>query len=154
MIVLKVISGGQTGVDRAALDAAIETGIPRGGFAPKGRKAEDGRIPEKYHMEELTKGGYPARTKKNIEASDGTLVFCQGKPKTGTKLTVELAAELGKPCLVIDIDAVDQSRASRMVYDWIISKRILTMNVAGPRLSSSPSVAAMAKQVLLDVLSK
>lgn len=154
MKVRKVISGGQTGVDRAGLDAAIESGIEHGGYAPKGRKAEDGIIPEKYKMKVLERGGYPARTKKNIESSDGTLVFCQGKPSTGTKLTVDYADEIEKPCLVLDLDREIIPTAIETVRVWIEKEKIEVMNVAGPRLSSAPILAMMAKKILLGVFNK
>lgn len=152
MPVKKIISGGQTGVDRAGLDAAIELNIDHGGYVPKGRKAEDGRVPLKYEMEELTKGGYPARTKKNIESSDGTLVFCQGKPSSGTKLTIDHAEQINKPFLVLDIDAVSKQTAASMIRDWVTNEGIEVMNVAGPRLSSAPIVATMAKRILIEAL--
>ena len=152
MTVTKIISGGQTGVDRAGLDAALALNIDHGGYVPEGRKAEDGTVPLMYQMEELTRGGYPARTKKNIEASDGTLVFCQGQPKTGTKLTVDHAEKIGKPCLVLDVDAVSKSTAIVMIREWIAREGIKMLNVAGPRLSSAPIVATMAKRILIEAL--
>ncbi|NCB43398.1 MAG: hypothetical protein EOM59_12375 [Clostridia bacterium] len=152
MLVKKVISGGQTGVDRAGLDAAIELGIEHGGYAPKGRKAEDGQIPAKYNLEELTRGGYPTRTKKNIKSSDGTVIFCQGKPSTGTKLTVDYAKAMKKPCLVLDLDAVIVPTAVERIREWIARENIQILNVAGPRLSSAPVVATMAKKILLTAL--
>ena len=154
MPIIKIISGGQTGVDRAGLDAAIELGIEHGGYAPKGRLAEDGTIPEKYRMQELAKGGYSARTKKNIESSDATLVFCKGTPKTGTKLTVDHAKKIGKPVLVLDTDAVNIPTAVKVFQAWVQSNDIQVLNVAGPRLSSAPTVAAMAKRVLIAALSQ
>jgi hypothetical protein len=152
MLIKKVISGGQTGVDRAGLDAAIELGIEHGGYAPKGRIAEDGLIPEKYNMEVLTQGSYSARTKKNIEGSDGTVIFCKGRPKTGTKLTVDHAVKIEKPHLVVDLDTVTHSIAVKIVRDWIMKNNVQVLNVAGPRLSGAPTVAVMAKNILLDVL--
>lgn len=152
MLVKKVISGGQTGVDRAGLDAAIELGIEHGGYAPKGRKAEDGQIPAIYNMEELTKGGFPTRTKKNIESSDGTVIFCQGKPSTGTKLTVDHSEAIQKPFLVVDLDAVITPTAIRMIQDWVAKENIQILNVAGPRQSKAPMVAMMAKKILLTAL--
>ena len=152
MPITRIISGGQTGVDRAGLDAAIELGIEHGGYAPKGRIAEDGLIPEKYNLEELTKGGYPARTKKNIESSDGSLIFCKGTPKTGTKLTVEYARKIGKPFLVLDSDAVNQPTAVRLIQEWIEDEKIEILNVAGPRLSSAPMVSILAKKILIAAL--
>lgn len=152
MKIKKIISGGQTGVDRAGLDAAIALNIEHGGYVPKGRKAEDGQVPLEYQVEELTRGGYPARTKKNIESADGTLIFCQGKPSTGTKLTVEHAEEMNKPNLVLDLDAVNTQTAITMIREWITRENIQVMNVAGPRLSSAPMVAMMARKILIEAL--
>ena len=154
MTVKKIISGGQTGVDRAGLDAAIALNIEHGGYVPKGRKAEDGIVPLKYQMQELPKGSYPARTKMNIEASDGTVVFCQGKPTTGTKLTVDHAMKIKKPILVLDIDAVNMQTAVRIIREWIANQKIEIMNVAGPRQSSAPIAALMAKKILTEALDK
>ena len=152
MLVKKVISGGQTGVDRAGLDAAIELNIDHGGYAPKGRKAEDGQIPAKYNMEVLKKGGYPTRTKINIESSDGTVVFCQGPPKTGTKLTVDYAKSIKKPILVLDLSAVIMQTAVTMIQNWVAREKIEVLNVAGPRMSSDPYSAIVARKILLAAL--
>src|ERR1700732_297901 len=96
----KVISGGQTGADRAGLDFAIETGLEHGGYVPRGRKAEDGRIDERYNLVELSTSSYPARTRKNVEESDGTVIFSlERRLSGGTKLTRDYAHKLGKPVL-------------------------------------------------------
>lgn len=153
MAITKIISGGQTGVDRAGLDAAIVLNIEHGGYVPKGRKAEDGQVPLKYQMEEMKKGGYQARTKKNIEASDGTVIFCQGRPSTGTKLTADHAIKINKPLLILDIDAVSKQTAVERIRDWIAKEGVEVMNVAGPRQSSAPIVALLAKKILLEALS-
>src|SRR6266851_4977853 len=96
----KIISGGQTGVDRAALDVALELGIPCGGWCPKGRRAEDGRIPKRYPLVETPTPAYPVRTEWNVRDSDGTLVLARGQASGGTALTIEFATDYGKPCLV------------------------------------------------------
>jgi hypothetical protein len=85
----KIISGGQTGADRAALDAAIEYGVPHGGWIPKGRRTEDGRLPDRYILQETSNIGYPQRTKLNILDSDGTLIFSHGKLTGGICLYLE-----------------------------------------------------------------
>ena len=154
MTVTKIISGGQTGVDRAGLDAAIALNIEYGGYVPKGRKAEDGQVPQKYQMEEMKKGGYPTRTKKNIEESDGTVIFCQGRPSTGTKLTVDYAVKIKKPFLLLDVDDVSKQTAVEILRNWITKESIEVMNVAGPRQSSAPMVALIAKKFLIEALSK
>jgi Circularly permutated YpsA SLOG family len=98
----KIISGGQTGAARAGLDFAIETGLEHGGYVPSGRKAEDGRIDERYNVVELSTSSYPARTRRNIKESDGTVIFSLERLLSGgTKLTWEHANKLGKPVLHI-----------------------------------------------------
>ena len=99
----RILSGGQTGVDRAALDVALELGLPCGGWCPKGRRAEDGPIPSHYPLTETPWDGYPQRTEWNVRDSDGTLILTEGEPDRGTALTRELAARHGKPCLVLDL---------------------------------------------------
>ena len=98
----KIISGGQTGADRAGLDFAIHADLEHGGYVPRDRKAKDGRIDERYNLVELSTSSYPARTRKNIEESDGTVIFSlERRLSDGTKLTRELADKLGKPVLHI-----------------------------------------------------
>ncbi len=136
-IVEKIISGGQTGVDRAALDIAQEMGIPSGGWCPKGRRAEDGRIPDRYPLEEASSVEYPQRTQMNIEDSDGTLILCWGPPAGGTLLTLRLARKRGKPYLLADLAEGDGPIKAR---EWIKSNGIRLLNVAGPRESESPGI--------------
>src|SRR5437870_10377236 len=94
----KIISGGQTGVDRAALDVALELGLPCGGWCPRGRRAEDGPIPERYPLQEMKSPAYPPRTARNVRDSDGTVILTRGQPDRGTALTIELAERYRKPC--------------------------------------------------------
>jgi predicted Rossmann fold nucleotide-binding protein DprA/Smf involved in DNA uptake len=131
----KVVSGGQTGVDRAGLDAALEAGIPIGGYCPKGRLAEDGTVPRCYPLTELSRGGYPARTERNVAESDGTLVLNVGRVSGGTKATVDFAKKHDKPCLVVQLDKRTELGE---VAEWIIEHGIRTLNVAGPRESKHP----------------
>lgn len=99
----KIIAGGQTGADRAGLDAAMEAGIPVGGYCPKGRLAEDSTVPAKYLLTELNAGGYTARTEKNVVESDGTLILNVGNLSGGTRLTLDCAKKHAKPCLVVQL---------------------------------------------------
>lgn len=128
----KIISGGQTGVDRAALDVALELNIPCGGWCPKDRKAEDGRIDAKYPLQETASSAYSARTKQNVIDSDGTLILTWGKPKGGTLLTVELAKSLSKPHLGVDMQ--QKPNVDDVIF-WIQQNNIKILNVAGPRQS-------------------
>lgn len=135
----KVISGGQTGVDRAGLDAAMAAGIPVGGYCPKGRTAEDGIIPDIYPLEELTSYRYYIRTEKNIVESDGTLIINKGHLTEGTRLTYDFPAKYGKPRLVIQLDA-DEVIHPELVIKWLRAQRISTLNIAGPENQRFPAV--------------
>ncbi len=149
IVVDKLIAGGQTGADRAALDFALEHGISCGGWCPKGRWAEDGLIPEGYPLNE-TKSPDPAeRTGLNIAESDGTLVFTLGEPDTGTKLTLELAQRFNKPYLLVDFANTPHAEETR---GWLACQEICTLNVAGPRESKSPGIYTLAKGFLTIVL--
>lgn len=139
----KVISGGQTGVDRAGLDAAMKAGIPIGGYCPKGRLAEDGVISEKYPLTELESPESYYRTEQNVIHSDGTLILNKGELSQGTKLTNFFAVQYGKPCLIVQLDAeriIDPSQVIR----WIDGQLITTLNIAGPRESKFPGIYQQA----------
>lgn len=146
----KVVSGGQTGVDRAGLDAAMEAGIPVGGYCPKGRLAEDGTVPERYPLTELTSGGYTSRTEKNVVESDGTLVLNQGELSDGTKATVDFAKEHGRAHLVVQLDEMP---ALQDCLSWIEEHGIRVLNVAGPRESKRPGVYLKAFAYLQELFS-
>lgn len=146
---LRIVSGGQTGVDRGALDAAIAAGVPHGGWCPRGRLAEDGPIAAHYALRETRSSKYHIRTRCNVLDSDATLILGRGPLTGGTQLTYRLAERHGKPCLVLDLlDAPDPAR----VRQWIASHRIAVLNVAGPRESTQPGIAAEARSFLLRVL--
>lgn len=132
VILEQVISGGQTGVDRAALDAALSLHIPVGGWCPKGRRSEDGYIPDRYPLQETPSTDYKLRTEWNVRDSDGTLVLTAGKATGGTALTITTAEKHKKPCLVLDLAEMPAPGA---VAQWIEANRIRTLNVAGPRES-------------------
>ncbi len=145
----KLISGGQTGVDRAALDAALELGLPTGGWCPKGRRAEDGSIPMHYTLLETSSSAYPTRTEKNILGSDGTLILTWGRPTGGTALTIKLARVHQKPFLIIDLSAVKDFHAVR---EWGKTYQIKILNVAGPRESEAPGIHNKAFSFLIKIL--
>src|SRR5271170_8055413 len=127
---MKIISGGQTGVDRAALDVALALGLPCGGWCPRGRKAEDGSIPARYPVTETSAKAYAQRTEWNVRDSEATLILTRGQPSGGTALTIELAQRLGKPHLIVDLDADPDAGE---VQAWIGSNKVGLLNVAGPR---------------------
>lgn len=141
----KIVSGGQSGVDRGALDAAIELGIAHGGWCPRGRLAEDGTIPSRYALTESGSTEYRVRTERNVRDSDATLILYRGELKGGTALTRELAERHGRPCLVVDLDHPPDVDAIRR---WIVASRADTLNVAGPRESQSPGISARAADLL------
>ena len=130
----RVVSGGQTGVDRAGLDAAVGAGLPIGGHCPKGRLAEDGAIPEAYPLTEMDTPLPRYRTEKNVLESDGTLILNKGALTEGTKLTHDFTVKYGKPSLIVQLDAAGIIKPEH-VARWIEGQQIGTLNVAGPRES-------------------
>ncbi len=145
----KIVSGGQTGVDRGALDAAIALGIPHGGWCPLGRLAEDGRVPDRYALRECPSEDYAVRTERNVLDSDGTLVLSIGEPSGGTALTCRLAREHGRALLLVDLT---RPLGADAVRRWIEDGGIAVLNVAGPRESTHPGVQTRARDYLTDVL--
>lgn len=142
---LMIVSGGQTGADRAALDVAIELGIPHGGWCPRGRHAEDGKIAARYALRETANADYVTRTKLNVRDADGTLILNSGKLEGGTAATMQFAKELNKPCLVIDLH--DPPRPE-VIIEWLENNKIRILNIAGPRESKRPGVYRLARDVL------
>ena len=136
----KIISGGQTGTDQAALDFAIENDIPHGGWIPKGRMTEDGALPDKYQLQEMPTKSYPKRTEKNILESDGTLIVSHGTITGGTALTRKLAKKHVKPWFHINLDKTSSSDVSALLQDWFQENDIQTLNVAGARASKDPEI--------------
>lgn len=139
--VRRVISGGQTGVDRAALDVARESGIEQGGWCPAGRRAEDGPIGPEYELRETASSDYRVRTAANVDEADGTLILNRGRMGRGTTLTRRLARASGKPCLAVHLDSKTGLQRARK---WLAQHRICVLNVAGPRESESPGIGAAA----------
>jgi hypothetical protein len=146
----KIVSGGQTGVDRAALDVAIALNLPCGGWCPRGRRAEDGRIPKRYPLEETASPSYASRTIQNVIDSDGTLVLTVGTIRGGTLMTKNAAQKRKKPHLVVDLKQPAEIKA---VVDWMKDNEIRVLNVAGPRASQAPEAYDLAVRFLLKLLS-
>ena len=148
-MITRLVSGGQTGVDRAALDAALDLGLPCGGWCPRGRLAEDGPIDPRYPLQETPTAEYPQRTAWNVRDSDGTLVLTRGRPRGGTALTVALAREQGRPVLVLDLSRrPDPDR----VVEWARAEAVSVLNVAGPRESQQPGIQEEARRLLVVAL--
>jgi hypothetical protein len=149
-LVERIVSGGQTGVDRAALDVALELGIPCGGWCPRGRRADDGRIPARYPLTETGSPFYKVRTERNVRDSDGTLILNLGKLDGGTAYTARMAKKHGKPCLIVSLDSeVDP----RQITEWLRANNMRCVNIAGPREGKRPGVYAAARDLLLRVFS-
>jgi hypothetical protein len=142
---LKVVSGGQTGVDRAALDAARVFGLPCSGWCPRGRLAEDGPIDPAYALVETPSAEYAQRTEWNVRDSDGTLVIARGRATGGTALTITLARRHGRPLLVVDLS---RNPSPEEVSRWIEARGVRVLNVAGPRESQRPGIGGEAQAFL------
>lgn len=151
---MKIVSGGQTGVDRAALDAAVKAGIDCGGFVPKGKLAEDGRIPDRYPVYECDSPDYGVRTEMNVINSDATLILNRGIIDGGTAYTLELCRHHGKPVSVIDLDNLETQQAAEHVRKFLRREKPQVLNVAGPRESKSPGIYALSLNILLFVLKR
>ena len=150
--IVKIISGGQTGVDRASLDVAIAMGMEHGGFCPKGRLAEDGFVPLKYKMNELEIDDYSARTLKNVQFSDGTLILHTGQIAAGTALTEEFCSFEKKPLL--KINTLDDFKVIRVNFNtWLEKNSISTLNIAGPR-ESEAHICQRVKVILMELLTE
>ncbi len=132
---MKIISGGQTGVDRAALDAALSLGVACGGWCPAGRLDENGTIPAHYPLQELPGGGYVERTARNVSETDGTAIIHPGSLQGGTKATADFCTEQRKPCLLIDASRIAPAEGAEQLKEFVQANRIKVLNVAGPRAS-------------------
>ncbi|WP_143534841.1 putative molybdenum carrier protein [Ruegeria meonggei] len=145
---MKIVSGGQTGVDIAALEFARENGLPYGGWVPKGRTNEAGRIPDRFSgLVETPTESVSERTKRNVVFADATLIFIDGSTSPGTLQTVDFAIDAGKPHLIVDLRGGTDTCAQQ-VRVWLASTPIEVLNIAGPRASEAPGVGARARAVL------
>lgn len=141
MSIQKIVSGGQTGVDRAALDAAMECGVAVGGWCPYGRRAEDGTIPERYPLEATPSAAYAQRTVWNVRDSDGTLILGDPSCSQGTELTERAAQQRGKPLLQVN----PNDSSLQLARKWLCEHPVRVLNVAGPREGEAPGIYASAK---------
>jgi hypothetical protein len=148
-MIAKLISGGQTGVDRAALDAALRLGIPCGGWCPRGRKAEDGPIPERYPLLETDEDTYPPRTAYNVDEADAVLILHTGKITGGSALTAQICRRTHKRFTDVDLNDLDGIEEIRY---WLARNDVGALMIAGPRESKSPGIYDRALAFLLEVL--
>ena len=148
----RIISGGQTGADQAALDVAIELGIPHDGWIPKGRKTERGRLPDKYQLKEMPTDSYPKRTEQNVKDSHGTLIFSHGELTGGSDYTRKMAENIGKPWIHVDANKISIEAAVQIIRAWISGNDIEVLNVAGPRASKDRKIYSTTTKILKAVL--
>jgi Circularly permutated YpsA SLOG family len=154
MSLTKIVSGGETGVDRAALDAALAADFRCGGWAPGDRMAADGLIGERYPLAVLPKGGYRQRTRQNVVDSDGTAIFYYETLKGGTRLTRNLCALEKKPYVLLDARKMMVAEAVEAVVRFVEDHGIRTLNVAGPRLSGWAEGYGFALSVMAEVIGR
>jgi len=148
---LRIISGGQTGVDRAALDFALENKIDCFGWCPKGRKAEDGVIPHSYPLKETEATCYEKRTLKNVEESQGLLAFVDDESDEGTILAIDHAEKQNKPTYIIHLSMNDEDQETG-ILDFLKYQNVTTINIVGPRESNSPGIYRKTKSFLEELL--
>jgi len=148
-MVKRIVSGGQTGADRAALDFALQVDIDCGGWVPKGRIAEDGVIPANYPNLRETESDDPGeRTEFNVRDSDSTLLVTRGTPTGGSALTLQVAASLDKPVLHVDLEREPVDLASQRLLQWLQDIRPSVLNIAGPRTSEDPEIYELTRALL------
>lgn len=149
---LTIVSGGQTGVDRGALDAALAQGAPCRGWCPAGRRAEDGTIPARYPVTSLPERAYATRTRRNVQDSDATVVIHRGPLAGGSLLTAREARHAGRPMLRLDAEHLDARASARQLRDFVLKHRPRALNVAGPRASEWPGGRRRAFAVVRRLL--
>jgi hypothetical protein len=149
---MKIISGGQTGVDRAALDVALRHGIAAGGWCPDARLAEDGAIPDKYPVRVLAGAGYRERTWQNVIDSDATVVVYFGRPAGGTRDTIKFCMAANKPCMLIDAGKLKCEAAADNICRFIDETSASVINFAGPRASEAAAAYPYAKHLITQLL--
>ncbi len=147
-MIRKIISGGQTGADRAALDTAIKFNIDHGGWVPAGRRAEDGVLPPVYRMDEMDTPHYARRTEQNVRDAQATVIIARDPLKGGSHLTRQLALTLKKPCCHLDLREMDEFEAAVMLHDFLETYSVEILNVAGPRASHDPEIYWSVKGIL------
>jgi predicted Rossmann-fold nucleotide-binding protein len=149
----RIISGGQTGADRAALDAAIDCGTPHGGWCPAGRIASDGTIPEDYNLRETEESTYPPRTERNVKEADATVVFMRGPGiSPGSKLTIGLCEKHKKPFTIVNVAITGTEDAAMLIKYLVQEYKVRTLNVAGSRENKSPGIYFLTYEAVSAML--
>jgi phosphinothricin acetyltransferase len=148
MSLTKIITGGQTGVDRGAMDAALEACFPCGGWCPPGRAAEDGAIPDRYPMTEMSSGTYLDRTIQNVVDSDATVIIYFSTLHGGTEQTLLHCAQRMKRYTLIDGSEIEAKRAAELIAHFITEHDVSILNVAGPRGSDAPRAHQYAHEAI------
>lgn len=153
MTLRTIVSGGQTGADRAALDAALACGLAIGGWVPKGRLAEDGPVPARYAgLRETDSEDTAVRTRLNVRDSDATLVVSRGPLTGGSLRTADESVRAGRPLLHLDLARLEPAAAAGRLVEWLAAVRPVVLNVAGPRASEDPAIGAAVAALLRAVL--
>ena len=152
----EIWSGGQSGVDRAAHDAALALGVPIRGWVPRGRWAEDGRIVDRYEgLVETESPDVSVRTERNVRDSDATLILTFGPPTGGTEWTRRCARALGRPVLVLDLESLDVEESVRQASDWCDALPApVRLNLAGPRASKAPAMYGFARAIVAALIER
>ena len=154
MTLHRIVSGGQTGADRAALDVSLKLGFPCGGWCPADRQADDGPLPPTYPLTELASGGYRQRTIRNVKESDGTVLFFFASPVGGTELTLKTCIRLTKPHLLVDASDVPPSQAAATLLKFTQQESIGVLNVAGPSERRTPGTYSYVREVIQMLLER
>lgn len=152
MTCVRIVSGGQTGVDRAALDTAIELAIGHGGWVPCGRATEDGALAAHYLLRETPDADPAQRTEWNVRDSDATLIVSCGPLRGGSELTRQVAERYGRPCLCLDLVTLPATEAAACIGQWLAGLHCTTLNIAGPRASEDPAIYTATRSLLPVVL--
>lgn len=153
--VRRIVSGGQTGVDRGGLDAAMELGLQHGGWCPAGRRSEDGPIPRRYRLKSTRSADYKVRTEQNVIDSDGTLILFRRQLSGGTLLTSQYCENHDKPRWHVDLAEVTDEDHVKLavsgVVEWLVDNNVQVLNIAGPRESQNQGICLDTKAFLLQV---
>jgi hypothetical protein len=151
-MIKKIISGGQTGADQAALDSAIQLDMPHGGWVPKGRITQEGSLPDKYKLQEIPDDSYPSHTEQNVIDSDGTVIITHGKLYDGSDYAREMSVKHGRPWIKIDLDITAPLDAALKISNWIIENSIAILNITGSSADKDPKIYEKTRDIIDGVI--